>query len=134
MTAPTVPTEPRWVRAPDALWRSVARGVLLLDGADDPATGAGPVLLTDPGAALWDALARPRTRPELAAGLAARFGADVGVVDADVAGVLDLLIDRRLVVPGPEGDEPDPDELDMATLIDDREPGPGRPTGEGTAP
>lgn len=101
--SPDTAGQPRWWRAPQALWRDVAEGVLLLDGGSDPATGPEPVLLTGPGADVWAGLADGPTRAELAARLGATYRAEPGQLAADLAAVLDDLLARGLVTTGGEG-------------------------------
>jgi hypothetical protein len=72
----------RLVRARQVLWRAGAFGVVL------GVPGGEPVTLTGTGRALWDALARPVTRTELAAELAGVFAADPAVVRTDIEPVL----------------------------------------------
>jgi hypothetical protein len=75
------------VRAAGALWRAGDFGVVVLGTRrSDPLTLAGT------GVAIWDALAEPRSRPELARELAARFAADPARVASDVEPVLDELV------------------------------------------
>jgi Coenzyme PQQ synthesis protein D (PqqD) len=91
-SAPSAPPPARLRRAPAALWREGAFGVVVLGpGRDEPHT------LTGTGPALWDALAEPRTRDELATTLAARFGADRGRVAAALAAVIEALLQLGVI-------------------------------------
>jgi len=80
------PSAPRWRRVPDLLWRRSLDAVLVLaPDADEPHTLAGT------GPEVWDLLASPVSLGDLAAGLAARHGADPAIVEADVTALLDRL-------------------------------------------
>lgn len=78
------------------LWRAGSFGVVILPpGADDPQT------LTGTGPAVWNALARPQDRAELAAALGREFGADTARVRADLDPLLDELVRIGAVVEVP---------------------------------
>lgn len=94
MTAPdALPDQRRYVRAATALWRRTSATVVLLAADDDEVFE-----LAGTAVALWDAMAEPVTLDEATAQLAARFGAPVGAVAADVAGAVDDLVRRRVLV------------------------------------
>ena len=79
--------EPRWRRAPDALWRRAFDAVIVLPaGVDEPMTlvGSGPQL--------WELLVEPRTFASLVDALASAFSEDRDVVAADIAPVVERLI------------------------------------------
>ena len=74
---------PRWERDPAVLWRFGPELVVFL--APD---SVAPTSLSGTGVALWAALDQPRTVRELAARLAAEFGADPDVVESDIEPVV----------------------------------------------
>jgi hypothetical protein len=74
-------------RAAGALWRSGDFGVVVLG-----TRRTDPVTLAGSGVAIWDALAQPRTRDELADLLAVEFATDRDLVAADIGPVLDDLV------------------------------------------
>ncbi len=74
---------PRWRRAPDALWRRIPAGAVVLARHGDE-----PLTLNPTAAALWDLLAAPTTVDEATAALAAAYDADPAIVRADVDLVL----------------------------------------------
>ena len=92
--AAAVPTT-RWVRRPEALWRSTLGGVVLL--ASDRAE-ADPTILSGTGASVWSLLEEPRSVAELATSLSASFEGDVDVIAADVEQLVSRLRDDGLVV------------------------------------
>jgi hypothetical protein len=87
---------PRWERDPRVLWR-FGPGLVVLLGPDDVA----PTSLRGTGVALWAALDQPRTVRELAARLAAEFGADADVVESDIEPVIASLAATRALRPVP---------------------------------
>jgi hypothetical protein len=74
---------PRWERDPRVLWR-FGPGLVVLLARDSVA----PTSLSGTGVALWAALDEPRTIRQLAARLAAEFGADLDVVESDIEPVV----------------------------------------------
>ncbi len=78
---------PRLERAPSTLWRAGEFGVVLL-----APRAAAPVTLGGTGRGLWDALAEPRTREQLASDLAAAYDADPQVVADDIEPVVEQLL------------------------------------------
>src|SRR5262245_22821723 len=93
VTGPAFEDRPRFVRAPDALWRELA-GVTLVRTVDLPDV----VELWGTGVLLWAALVEPASADELGAELAAVTGAPVDVVTGDVREALADLWRRRVVV------------------------------------
>jgi hypothetical protein len=86
--------EDRITRDARCLWRTGPFGtVVLAPGAPEPST------LTGSGSVVWDVLARPRTRPELALETASRCGVDVEQIAADLDRLVDALIDLGAVRP-----------------------------------
>lgn len=73
-------------RAPEALWRTTMRGVLVLVPDQEE-----PVLCTSPGDVVWELLAEPTRPSELARLLADHYDADEVTIAADLAPVLDEL-------------------------------------------
>ena len=84
----------RWVRDMRVLSRSGAFGVVLVGRH-----GARAVTLQGTGVELWAALATPHSDAELIAEFAQRYGADPGVVAADLIPVLDELRASALIAP-----------------------------------
>jgi hypothetical protein len=80
------------VRRADVLWRRVADGVMIRRRGDDET-----VVLTGSGVALWSALVAPVSVSDLARQLAAAHGTTPDVVAADIAPVLDDLVERGVV-------------------------------------
>ena len=72
-----------WSRRDDVLWRRSLDAVILLpSGADEPVT------LPDTGAIVWDLLEEPATFDDLVATLAEVYGAEAGVIAADITPLL----------------------------------------------
>lgn len=70
-------------RSPEAVWRALPDGVVILPrGADEPITVSGP------GADVWSHLAEPHTRKSLATVLIGRYAEDPAVIEADIAALL----------------------------------------------
>lgn len=76
-------TDGTWGRAPAAVWRRTARGVVVLRPGGDDA-----VLLDGTAAELWELLEPPISASELAARLATRYGAPTDQVLTDVGPTL----------------------------------------------
>ncbi len=74
------------VRRPDALWRRLANGVVVLGAEADHARA-----IFGPPAEVWDLIAKPVVIDEIVDQLATRHGADRAVVAADVRTVIDEL-------------------------------------------
>jgi hypothetical protein len=74
---------PRWERDERTLWRQAPGSVVLLAPHDGE-----PTVLRTTGVALWAALDRPRTVPEIVSLLAAEFDAVPEVVRRDVEPVI----------------------------------------------
>lgn len=85
--------EPLLVRAPGVLWRNTMRGVLISPDAD-----AEPILCTAPGDVVWQLLAEPATRTELAAALGEIFDAEPDVIATDIEPVLAALLEAGALV------------------------------------
>ena len=91
-------------RAPEALWRTTMRGVLVLVPDQEE-----PVLCTSPGDVVWELLAEPTRPSELARLLADHYDVDEATVAADLAPVLDELRSiGALVVTTPAEVDPEP--------------------------
>lgn len=74
------------------LARRVLRGVMLSAPGQDE-----PVVVTTPGDVVWDLLAHPVDEAELVRQVAARFDEDPGVIQRDVAALVDRLVDLGAV-------------------------------------
>ena len=84
--------EVRWRRRPDVLWRrSLDAVVFLPNGVTEPQTLAGT------GPEVWDLLAEPRTLDALASVLATAHAAEPATVRADVAPILEQLVELGAV-------------------------------------
>jgi hypothetical protein len=87
------PTDPAtlagpWRRRLDTGWRSTPIGLVLLPPhRPDPVTVAGSAV------AVWELLAEPITRADLAGRVAERFGADPAAVLVDLGPLLAQLLD-----------------------------------------
>ena len=81
-----------WRRRPDAGWRATPVGVVLL-----PAARTDPVTVTGSAAAVWDLLAEPITRAELADRLADRYGVESATVQADLGSLLTRLLELQAI-------------------------------------
>lgn len=86
-------------RAPEALWRTTMRGVLVLVPDQDE-----PVLCTSPGDVVWELLAEPTRPSELARLLADHYDADEATIAGDLAPVLDELRSIGALVVAPTGE------------------------------
>lgn len=75
------------IRDKTSLWRAGEFGVVVL-----VAGSVSPTILEGTGADLWEILESPCSRQELAAALAARFGADASVVARDLTPVIEELL------------------------------------------
>jgi hypothetical protein len=85
--------EPRsYRRSERVLWRSTARGMVIL-----PPQGE-PLALVGPAAAMWDLLANRLGHRELSERLSARFAVPVSDVEDLITPVLDHLVDAGAVV------------------------------------
>ena len=82
-----------WVRRGDVGWRVTLDGLVLL-----PPRRSDPVTVAGSAPAVWDLLAEPRSTPELARSLAARFGADPATIEADLAPLLVQLLDLGVII------------------------------------
>ena len=82
-----------YARARGVVWRRTFDRVLLRRPA-----GGDVVVVGASGPALWDVLAQPRSLTEAAALLAADHGVDTATVEADIAPVLDRLVELSVVV------------------------------------
>jgi Coenzyme PQQ synthesis protein D (PqqD) len=83
-----------WRRRIDTGWRATPIGLVLLPaGRRDPVTVAGSAV------AVWNLLAEPITRADLADRLADRFGAPPTTVQADVGRLLARLIELEAIEP-----------------------------------
>lgn len=72
-----------WRRRPEVGWRASLEGLVLL-----PPGGGDPVTVAGSATAVWDLLAAPTTRADLAARLARTYDADPDVVAADLGPLL----------------------------------------------
>jgi hypothetical protein len=82
-------TQVRWVQARHALSKWLIDGVLVLPpGADHP------FVLSASGAAVWSALAQPRSVAEVVAELAERYATDPIIVRRDVGPLIEELTAR----------------------------------------
>jgi hypothetical protein len=84
------------MRAPDALWRELADGVLLLSP-----TLEQPIAVLGPGVDAWDVLAEPVDITDLSAELARRYGIAPDEVRRDIEPVLAELARASLIVAVP---------------------------------
>jgi hypothetical protein len=82
----------RWARDERVLWRLGPGFVVLLAPGD-----AAPISLRGTGVALWAALDRPRTVPEVVAQLAGEFDADPDVVRPDIEPVIARLAEAGAI-------------------------------------
>jgi hypothetical protein len=83
----------RWQRNERTLWRAGPNGSLVvLSPADQQ-----PYVVHGSGAALWRALAEPRTTAEVAADLASAFGVELNVIVRDIEPVLAALVEHDAV-------------------------------------
>lgn len=91
-----------WGREADVIWMAAADGSLLIL-ADDAEL---PIHVGAPGLMLWEALAQPRSLPDLAATLCSDGEADELL--PDLRSLLDTLasLDACLVLPGGEYGDP----------------------------
>jgi coenzyme PQQ synthesis protein D (PqqD) len=80
----------RWERNERTLWRAGADGSLVVLSPTDEQ----PHVVHGSGAALWRALAEPRTTAELAAELASAFGVEPDVIARDIEPVLAALVEH----------------------------------------
>jgi hypothetical protein len=80
--------ETAWRRRAAVLWRRTLNAVVLL-----PVEGGEVLTLVGTGTEIWELLAEPRTLESLVAVLADAHAADPAVVSADVAPVLDRLVE-----------------------------------------
>ena len=95
-----------WVANPRVLHRRMPDGVILL-----AVSGGDPVFLEGTAEELWDLLTTPISLAAVARELADRHGAEVGVVENDIAAALDDLVARGLVLsdpPHPAGSDEQP--------------------------
>lgn len=83
---------PRWVRAPEVLWRETPDGVVLL-----PPGVSEPFALTDSGAAVWELLADPVELEAAVEHLATAYAVPADVVGASVQPLLHDLERRGAV-------------------------------------
>ncbi|MEQ8841211.1 MAG: PqqD family protein [Acidimicrobiales bacterium] len=84
--------EGRILRRAEVLWRSTLDGVLIRPpGADEVTKLAGT------GGALWTALEEPSSFDDVCSALAQMHDAEVGTVAADLAPVIDDLVERGVV-------------------------------------
>ena len=81
-------------RRPDALWRRLTDGVLVLapDGDGEPLAVLGPA------AVVWDLIAEPTPVEEVTSALVGAFGVDESVVARDVSAVIEALEANDLLV------------------------------------
>lgn len=84
-------------RSDQVVTRQLAGETVLVPIRQDQADFQKVHMLNETGAAVWEALARPRDFDELIDELAARFKADRAVIAADVRELLDDLQERGLV-------------------------------------
>jgi hypothetical protein len=83
----------RWQRNEQTLWRAGPDGCLVVLSPTD----RRPFVVDGSGAALWGALAEPRTVDEVAEQLAASFGVACDVIVRDIEPVLVALLERDAV-------------------------------------
>jgi hypothetical protein len=91
--------EPVWHRSPDIAVVDHGDRVVVLE-LSDPQT-ARPLVMEGSAAAIWHALAEPRTTDQVVAAVALDFGLPATEVDADVRGFLTTLRERGLVATAP---------------------------------
>ena len=72
-----------WRRRTDTGWRATPVGLVLL-----PAGRADPVTVAGSAVAVWELLAEPITRTDLAERLADRYGVEPATVQADLGSLL----------------------------------------------
>jgi len=83
----------RFVRAPDALWRDLVDGVLLLSPSLEQ-----PIAVLGPAADAWDALSAPAEFPDVVRQLVERYRGRPADVERDLAGVFAELERSSLIV------------------------------------
>ena len=81
-----------WCRRIDTGWRATPLGVVLL-----PAGRADPVTVAGSAAAVWEMLAEPITRVDLADRLADRYGVAPATVQADLGSLLARLVELEAI-------------------------------------
>ncbi|WP_195908193.1 PqqD family protein [Nostocoides sp. HKS02] len=86
--------EPVWHRSPDVAVVDHGERVVVLD-LQDPQT-ARPLVMEGSAAAIWHALAEPRTTDQVVAAVALDFGLPATEVAADVRSFLTTLSERGL--------------------------------------
>jgi hypothetical protein len=83
----------RWQRNERTLWRAGPDGSLVVLAPTDQQ----PYVVHGSGAALWRALAEPRTTAEVAADLASSFGVASDVIIRDIEPVFAALVEHDAV-------------------------------------
>lgn len=81
-----------WSRAPGVPWRRVVDGAVLL-----PPAGDEPLVVTGPGAVVWELLATPGDVASLAERISSRFGVSADQVAEDIAPFLEALAERSMI-------------------------------------
>ncbi len=84
----------RWRRCVDTGWRATPLGLVLL-----PAGQADPVTVAGSAVAVWELLAEPTTRRNMAEVLSRRYSTDVAAVDADLEPLLARLFELGAIEP-----------------------------------
>lgn len=81
-----------WARGRGVAWRRVSGGAVLL-----PPAAAEPILVTGPGAVVWELLATPSDLPALAESISTEYGVNVDQVGSDLTPFLEALADCAVV-------------------------------------